>query len=164
MARLATFSAKWTAESKTNLTKLLGLKRTMQTGASKAAHVAADIMRHEMKDMIENQTADWAPLSEVWTKKKQFHKLDPRILVASGEYLRSIQTEKVHLRGSVVGNWLLGRWIEYGTEGVPNVNAPTQKGEGRMPARPHRGPALSRAKVYLPGNTKEMIRNAFAKR
>lgn len=164
MARLATFSAKWTAESKTNITKLTLLKRKMQAGASKAAHVAADVMVHEMKDMIENQTYEWKPLSEVWTAKKDFHKLDPRILIASGDYLNSIQSEKKPLRGSVVGNWLLGRWLEYGTDGVPNLGAPTQKGEGRMPARPHRGPALSRAKMYIPGNTKELIRNAFAKR
>ncbi len=157
-------SGKWDAKSKRNITALSRLKGKMASAASKSVGDAADLYKHEVTHMIMYQTGGFAPLSPVWAKKKQHFQLDPRVLIATGKYVQSFQVEKAPMRGSVMCLYVLGRWIEYGTDGIPNYRAPVQRGPGRMPPRPHLIPALDRTKMYLRNNVKETVSRAFANR
>lgn len=156
--------AKWSSEAKYNIDKKLPkLKDWMRKAVNEIAWYAAEVYKHEVVDMIENQTVEWTPLSEVWQKKKDFFKLSPLILKATGDYVGSFEVEKNEMKGQVLGDWELGRWLEHGTDGVPNLKAPFEHGPGRMPARPHLMPALVRTKPYVPKFADQEIRNAFSR-
>lgn len=153
-----------TPEAQESLKQFKGFKKLLQAAATEVVHEAAEDYKKEVVDMIENQTGAWAPLSPVWTAKKKVFNFDPRILIATRAYVDSFATDLGPLRGSVLGMWVLGRWIEYGTDGIPNFAAPAEKGAGRMPPRPHLIPALDRVKMRLPKKAQARIRDAFSRR
>jgi hypothetical protein len=103
----------------------------------------------DLKAIIERQMIAWMPLSGPYKSYKRRMGLDPRILIATGRYVNSIQPIE-----QPDGTWLvsvpkeplrpgsrytlrdLARWLEYGTQ--------------NMPARPHWRPARNiwRTKIY----------------
>lgn len=98
---------------------------------------AADLTR-----LVEQQAFAWVPLSDGYARKKQMLGLDPRILIATGRYVKSFQPIQ-----DASGQWVVGipatplhagsrhtlrdlaRWLEFGTR--------------TMPARPHWRPAMA---------------------
>lgn len=103
----------------------------------------------DLKAIIERQLIAWVPLSPTYAQRKRMLGLDPRILIATGRYVNSIQPIE-----QPDGSWVvsvpdeplrdgskhtlkdLARWLEYGTR--------------HMPARPHWRPAMNiwRTKIY----------------
>jgi hypothetical protein len=103
----------------------------------------------DLKSIISRQLIAWVPLSPAYKKRKRILGLDPRILIATGRYVNSIQPVE-----QADGSWVvsipeeplrpgsrytlkdLARWLEYGTQ--------------TMPARPHWRPAQNiwRTKIY----------------
>jgi len=103
----------------------------------------------DLKQIITRQLIAWVPLSSGYAKRKRMLGLDPRILIATGRYVNSIQPMQ-----QPDGSWIvsipdeplrpgskytlkdLARWLEYGTQ--------------TMPARPHWRPAQNiwRTKIY----------------
>lgn len=95
----------------------------------------------DLKSLIEKQSFAWAPLSREYAVRKHLLGLDPRILIATGRYVNSIQpvqkpdgSWEVAVPATPLGNGKhtlkdLARWLEYGTR--------------RMPARPHWRPAMN---------------------
>jgi hypothetical protein len=103
----------------------------------------------DLKAIIERQMISWMPLSGPYKAYKRRMGLDPRILIATGRYVNSIQPIE-----QPDGTWLvsvpeeplrpgsrytlrdLARWLEFGTQ--------------KMPARPHWRPARNiwRTKIY----------------
>jgi hypothetical protein len=108
----------------------------------------AEEFADDLKALITRQLIAWVPLSPGYTKRKRMLGLDPRILIATGRYVSSIQPI-----AQKDGSWIvsvpdtplragskytlkdLARWLEYGTR--------------NMPARPHWRPArnLWRTKI-----------------
>jgi hypothetical protein len=109
----------------------------------------AEEFADDLKSLISRQLIAWVPLSANYKTRKRILGLDPRILIATGRYVNSIQPIQ---QGD--GSWVisvpeeplrpgskhtlrdLARWLEYGTE--------------NMPARPHWRPAKNiwRTKIY----------------
>lgn len=100
----------------------------------------AEEFADDLKALITRQLIAWVPLNKKYARKKRMMGLDPRILIATGRYVSSIQPiaqqdgswvvalpdEKLR-PGSKYTLKDLGRWLEYGTR--------------HMPARPHWRPA-----------------------
>lgn len=109
----------------------------------------AEEFADDLKRIIETQAFAWAPLSTGYAKRKNMLGLDPRILIATGRYVNSIQA--IQQRD---GSWIvsvpdeplqpgskytlkdLARWLELGTR--------------HMPPRAHWRPALQlwKTKAY----------------
>lgn len=109
----------------------------------------AEEFADDLRMLISRQLIAWAPLSKPYRTYKRRMGLDPRILIATGRYVHSIQP--IQQRD---GSWIvsvpeeplkpgskytlrdLARWLEYGT--------------ATMPARPHWRPAKNiwRTKLY----------------
>jgi len=103
----------------------------------------------DLKAIIERQLIAWVPLSPNYARRKRMLGMDPRILIATGRYVNSIQpieqpdgtwvvsvpAEPLHA-GSKYTLKDLARWLEYGTL--------------HMPPRPHWRPAMNiwRTKIY----------------
>lgn len=100
----------------------------------------AEEFADDLKALITRQLIAWVPLSPKYVKRKRMLGLDPRILIATGRYVSSIQpiaqddgsyivsVPNQPLRsGSKYTLQDLARWLEYGTR--------------NMPARPHWRPA-----------------------
>lgn len=98
---------------------------------------------------IRNQIYAWPPLSPNYAAWKEANDLDPRMLIATHEYINSIKAtmtdygvevgldpSKTHAGG--IPMRLLGRWLEYGTMNLD--------GSWRMPPRPHWRPEIRRWK------------------
>jgi hypothetical protein len=103
----------------------------------------------DLKAILDRQLIAWVPLNKEYALRKRLLGLDPRILIATGRYVNSIQPLQ-----QPDGSWVVGvpeeplgagskytlrdlaRWLEYGTQ--------------RMPARPHWRPAKNvwRTKIY----------------
>ena len=103
----------------------------------------------DLREILSRQLISWVPLSTGYARRKRNMGLDPRILIATGRYVNSIQPTQ-----QKDGSWLvsvpeeplrpgskytlkdLARWLEYGTQ--------------HMPARPHWRPAQNiwRTKIY----------------
>lgn len=89
-------------------------------------HREMSLARDDLKQLIEGQGMGLAPLSASWADYKGKHGLDPRILIATGEYLDSFSVTRIGGRTwqlSPKGQEQLAEWLEYGT--------------ADMPARPH---------------------------
>lgn len=118
-------------------------------GSGRLIEKAQDIIKKELDEAkellimeIEQQTMGHAELSDSWAKYKGSHGLDPRTLIATGEYLESFtvsrignRTWKLHPKGQEE----LAEWLEYGTN--------------TMPARPHW--------YYVNDSIEALIRNAL---
>ncbi len=114
---------------------------------------------------IREQRIPLAGLSRSWRKFKARHGLDPRILIATGAYVASIQPRQLSkdrwmvapAAGVTMANRnramsTLGLWLEFGTSG--------------MPARPHFRPEIQVAEALLlkEGRAKiKKIRTKFAR-
>jgi hypothetical protein len=117
----------------------------------------AEEFADDLKKIIRSQSIAWTPLSPAYTKKKKMLGLDPRILIATGRYINSIQAIQ-----NKDGSWEvnvppeqlspgskytlqdLAHWLEYG---VPRRG---------LPCRPHWRPAAQiwktktyQAKLYV---------------
>lgn len=55
-----------------------------------------------LKQHIEDQLLTWQPLNEAYKQKKIREKLDPRILIATGEYVSSIFIEETLKQGILI--------------------------------------------------------------
>jgi hypothetical protein len=109
-------------------------------GLSGLGRDMAEEFADDLKALITRQLIAWVPLSPGYAKRKRMLGLDPRILIATGRYVNSIQPI-----AQPDGSWVvsvpneplrsgskytlkdLARWLEYGTR--------------HMPARPHWRPA-----------------------
>lgn len=114
---------------------------------------------------IREQRISLAPLSRSWKRFKAKHGFDPRILIATGAYVASIQPRQLSKNrwtvapaaGIKMANRskamsTLGLWLEFGTVG--------------MPARPHFRPEIQVAEALLrkEGRTRlNKIRKNFAR-
>lgn len=96
----------------------------------------AEEFADDLKALITRQLIAWVPLSPQYARRKRMLGLDPRILIATGRYVSSIQAIL-----QPDGSWIVGvpdeplrsgskytlkdlaRWLEFGTQ--------------HMPARPH---------------------------
>ncbi|KKM03818.1 hypothetical protein LCGC14_1770640, partial [marine sediment metagenome] len=110
------------------------------------------------------QRISLAPLSRRWKSFKARHGLDPRVLIATGAYVASIQPRQISQNRWTVAPAAnvkmanknkamstLGLWLEFGTVG--------------MPARPHFRPEIQVAEALLrkEGRAKlNKIRKKFA--
>lgn len=109
--------------------------------AHNSVHALALGMREDLVNRIEHQRFHHAPLAPSTVEAKKKAGLDPRILIATHEYIDAIEVEplpdgsgyrigvgnKVH-SGSGVSMRDLARWLEFGTS--------------KMPARPHWRPIV----------------------
>lgn len=109
----------------------------------------AEEFADDLKSIISRQLIAWVPLTPAYKTRKRILGLDPRILIATGRYVNSIQPiqqddgswvvsvpEEPLRPGSKYTLRDLARWLEYGTE--------------HMPPRPHWRPAKNvwRTKIY----------------
>lgn len=93
---------------------------------------------------IESQSMGHADLSSKWSDYKSSHGLDPRTLIATGEYLESFKVTRIGTRTWKLhpeGQEELAEWLEYGTR--------------TMPARPHW--------YYVNDSIESLIRDALIK-
>lgn len=116
------------------------------------AYRVASRIAGQVRDKIIRQTEPgWPPLSPAYARHKANHGLDPRMLIATGAYVKSIVVRRhgmnafsvapsedplVDSEGRPTGYTLtdLGAWLEFGT-----VNP---DGSQKMPPRPHWRPVL----------------------
>jgi len=109
----------------------------------------AEEFADDLKEILQRQLISWVPLKAGYAKRKRMLGLDPRILIATARYVKSIQATQQR-----DGTWIvavpkeplsarskytlrdLAKWLEYGTR--------------TMPARPHWRPAMQlwRTKIY----------------
>ena len=121
----------------------------------------AEEFADDLKAMIERQIITWVPLNKKYARRKRLLGQDPRILMATGRYVRAIHAEK-----QADGSWQvavpntplkvgskhtlqdLAKWLEFGTK--------------TMPARPHWRPITSlwKTKMY---QVKQRMRFDLAK-
>lgn len=110
----------------------------------------AQKMAEEVKSVIKEQKEAWPPLNPYYKKRKVKAGYDPRMLIATGQYLSSITVYRSnnvwvvgtkpfrqHMgsklnKGKMVPMSKLALWLEYGTS--------------KMPARPHFRPAFYRTR------------------
>jgi len=74
-----------------------------------------------VKEKIETQDIRKAGMSPGWVAYKQRHALDPRELVATREYLESIQVKGKGVRAQVEADDVKRKLLEYGFKGRPGV-------------------------------------------
>jgi len=123
--------------------KNIGKVESRMTGAeiTLPTDVAQGFVRR-VREGIEQQTRGFAPLSPKYAARK---KGDPRILVSTGAYLRSIRAT-ARGKGQAV--------VEAGS-----VGAFHERGTSRMPPRPHWAPALMEMQVSP--KVQKLIREVF---
>lgn len=105
-----------------------------------------DKAKEELVSKIESQSLGLAGLSEKWERYKNTHGLDPRVLIATGDYIDSFTVERKGKRTWQLypkGNEQLAEWLEYGTS--------------TMPPRPH----WVFVKEELPIQIREQVQNLF---
>jgi hypothetical protein len=121
----------------------------MQMALSGVSREMAEEFADDVKAILSRQLIAWVPLNREYARRKREMGMDPRILIATGRYVNSIQPIE-----QKDGSWVvsvpaeplqgsnkhtlkdLARWLEYGTR--------------TMPARPHWRPAMQiwRTKIY----------------
>jgi len=102
-----------------------------------AARVLGEAFLKTLKSSIETQSLGLAPLSESWTRTKAARGLDPRILMATKEYISSMVLTPVGQgKFAVEADGERFKLLEYGTRS--------------MPARPHFRPAVKAARAAKP--------------
>lgn len=121
----------------------------MQMALSGVSYEMAEEFADDVREILSRQLIAWVPLSKEYARHKREMGLDPRILIATGRYINSIQPIEQKdgswvvsvpnelLQGSTKHTLKdLARWLEYGTR--------------TMPARPHWRPAMQlwRTKIY----------------
>ncbi len=151
-------TGKWDKASQGNDKKLAALPRVVSMAATEICHTAALDYEETLYSYIDGQQglSMWVPLSEVWFNKKRIRGLDPRILVASGDYKASFKPELAPLRGSVMGLWAIGQLMEYGGQGGDGVRTWT------IPARPHRMPSLLLTLPRVQANISPVMTHALS--
>lgn len=82
----------------------------------------------KLRTNIKDQVLGHKQLSNSWTTYKAKHGLDPRILIATGKYLRSIRSYRTGDGAKVQSSSEYGILHEFGS--------------GKLPARPHWIPTL----------------------
>ena len=135
-------SAKVTGNDKNLLKVFMTLfEKSYVEVAEKTAKQAATDMAHELRSRIENQRFRHQPLTPGYLQYKLMNHLDPRILIATGDYVNSIIPHRIR-RGvwgvgvenrnhidSDIPLRVLARWLEFGTS--------------KSPARPHWRPMIA---------------------
>ena len=84
-----------------------------------------------VREQIYTQSGNWKKLSSAYVDYKKKHKLDPRILIATGDYVKSIQARYQNKQWMIApdaAHMKIGLWLEYGTK--------------KMPRRPHFRPVV----------------------
>lgn len=115
------------------VTKIRKMKSKYPEASDKAAMVLAEAFVTTVRKNIEGSKFPLAPLSVSWTAQKAKLGLDPRILIATGDYLRSMRAVNAGKgRAKVELDARKFLRLEYGTR--------------TMPARPHLSVALRGAK------------------
>jgi len=126
--------------------KLIMNKDKMEIGG--LGRDLAEEFADDLRALITRQLIAWVPLTKGYARRKRMLGQDPRILIATGNYVNSIRAIQ---QGD--GSWVVGipatplrsgskytlkdlaRWLEYGTH--------------RMPARPHWRPAQAMWRTKL---------------
>jgi hypothetical protein len=128
-----------------------------------------------VKDTIERQLYQWKPLSPRYAAHKRKMNLDPRILIATGDYIAGIGIRKLANGQIEVGVKkrihkpsglplrILAKIHEFGTRKY-KVKLP-QGGVAwvRIPARPHWRPVIAQVRAEI-GQTQAEIRKVVANR
>lgn len=84
-----------------------------------------------VREMIYTQDGNWRKLSPAYVDYKKKAGLDPRILIATGQYVESIRARYIDKQWVIqpdAQNMKIGLWLEYGTK--------------KMPRRPHFRPVI----------------------
>ena len=117
------------------------------------SRIMAEDFATDLRRIISSQVFAWAPLSPAYAKRKKRLGLDPRILIATGAYIKAIQAmpnDDGSWRVDVPNTPLspkskytlrdLAHWLEWGYTSGNTV----------MPPRPHWRPArvLWKTKIY----------------
>lgn len=146
---------KQAAQQKQQFTQFLGVfKNSVEMSATETIkEIARDIVK-TVKEAIINQTYNWKPLSEKYAAYKERELLDPRIYIATGEFLDSIKwgvthnkvwvglPDKIH-QGSGLPLRVLGRIHEFGAKRTVIDKDGGIRRVKFIPPRPVWRPALS---------------------
>lgn len=91
----------------------------------------AEEVANEVRTGVENQSFQLVALTPKYAARKARERLDPRILIATKEYIRKIKAVKIKTGAyGIEGNLELARRLEYGTK--------------TMKARPHWEPSIDK--------------------
>lgn len=132
------------------------IRQLKERGVELADEVRTDLLIEEaayVRSAIENQELDLEPLNVDYLVHKILSGLDPRVLIATHEYVNTIDVymdpsgdkyvgvpDVKHIPakrgGPAVNMQDLSKWLEFGTI--------------TMPARPHFGPVHRRVMIRLP--------------
>ena len=115
---------KWGNEAKKFLSKVASLPDRLVKAKERAENRSAELYAERVRGALEQQTFDAPPLSEQWVRRKAREGLDGRTLIATKEYLDSIQA--------------VGSSVEADAEKKDLA----ENGTKNQPPRPHWGPAL----------------------
>jgi hypothetical protein len=128
----------------------------------KLVHLARDLAS-EVRFAVKHQVYEWIPLTEKYKRYKKRNNLDPRILIATGEYIRNISVA-IHMDGTVeigvkdkkhtasgISLKLLARILEYGSQ------------KAKIPPRPHWRPTISKFRSRIK-QTKKIIAKEMNKK
>jgi hypothetical protein len=124
-------SMKITSESKKTLLRVRGASNKYQRTADLLSETFAKSVLRNVKLGIQMQTFGHHPLSTRWKEEKARLGLDPRILIATRDYIRFLRVKKLRSgQVAITGDLELAKKLEYGTK--------------TMKARPHWTPTIRR--------------------
>lgn len=106
-------------------------RKEVELNATKLTKESAKQIVEDARDAVENQSIDWVSLKPEYLERKEKEGLDPRILIATREYLMTfgwgvthgkvwcgIPSDVIH-EGSGLPAHILGRIHEFGTATIP---------------------------------------------
>lgn len=132
-------------------------KKSAPVVIEKFAKEEAQKLAADIRKVIYRQLYNWVPLATGTAKAKEALGLDPRILIATGAYVKNIKARPRVGRGGCSAVWVVGnsdrlhpgdtftykelsRWLEFGTK---------RSGQVVIPARPHFRPVWARFVVSV---------------
>lgn len=140
---------------------LLTAKKEYQQIGDEYLEKSAEMYQKELYNLIDTQGYRWKKLSDVYLAMKKRKNLDTRTLIATGEYLESIEVGDVDnvngkryiyvgvspnaIHTSGIKMQALAEIHEYGSR------------DGKIPPRPHYRPAWTKVRPKI----KQMWRDAF---
>lgn len=128
----------------------------------------AEEFAQALKSVIRKQLFDWKPLSPEYAKYKERKGLDPRILVATGDYVDAIGVHREETRTKgVIYRVGFAPGAIHEPSGLPyNRLAHIHEfgvftGTAEIPARPHWRPTIARFKLRIPRVKKGIVRRVL---
>ncbi len=110
------------------------IEKALADEGDKITKSLAEVVSEAISNNIEIQSYGHEPLSLAWSNYKLDNSLDPRILIATGEYVKNIQARK-----NEKGDWSAGLPNELHESGVnfQDLWSWLEFGTDKMVARPH---------------------------